>query len=148
MQLLASVGYGRMKKSICSIRNSRKIGSREKPPRPGRGEEARGEASRTQGRSGPRKKRWKCFLCSLHAAEEAAWPKCLLLGSAPGRLSRKLGARRAQQVLGWESLLDGSTSLAWDPRAELKWAQTSTLRALPNLLGPRIFVHSYCCLES
>lgn len=49
------------------------------------------------------KERLKMFLCSFHADEEAAWLKCLLLGSAPGRLSRKLGARQAQQVLGCET---------------------------------------------
>lgn len=34
--------------------------------------------------------RLEVFLCSLHTAEEAAWLGCLLLASAPGRLSRKL----------------------------------------------------------
>lgn len=79
MQLLGYVGNGRRKRCICSIRNSRGIWSREKPSRPGRGEEAQGEGSRIQGRSGPRRKGWKCF-----SALSMQLRSCLAEMSPPG----------------------------------------------------------------
>lgn len=90
----------------------------------------------------------------LLAGKEAAQPRCVLPGAALGRLSRKLEARRDQQVLHRAGATRASwmaaTYLTWDPPsaeeqdAELtylgmKWAQISTLGVFTDLVRRRIF---------